>query len=294
MNIIFIHGMNQQNYTAQSHRKRWLYILKQGLKQNQLTFDADHVKVHFPFYGDLLTQSHLTNSVDLETFLPKSFQHLHFPLHLYKNPPPLQEHHASSVHAQLIETKAGVRLPSRLYEESFQIKDKVLKELIILLDHFPGLHEHLIHEFLVETYYYLANAKFMHDVHLRILKTIPKTEKLMIVGHSLGSVIAYNLLQEFKHEIECVRFITLGSPLAFRIIQERVWHPISHPESLNGEWYNFYSSNDFLTAFPLTRSPFDFIPPILNQEISTSSHHPHEITGYLQHPDVLKSMLEIL
>ncbi|MCU4415134.1 alpha/beta hydrolase [Acinetobacter sp. WU_MDCI_Axc73] len=290
MNILFIHGMNQQHYTAQSLRQRWLNIFKQGLSLTHLPYNAETTHLSFPFYGDLLTQSHLSNALDLEAFLPKAFMHLHFPLHLYKTPQSGQEHKAYSI-APLPTQEASLR--SRLYEEAFLIKDKTLREFMILLDHFPKLNESLIHEFLVEMYCYLSNTKFMQDVHLRILKKIKKDEELIVIGHSLGSVIAYNLLQQIQYPVKIKRFITLASPLAFRIIQEKITHPISRPKNLQGDWFNFYSKDDFLSAFPLRATPFNFTPPIINQEISTTVDHPHEIAGYLRHPDVLKRILEM-
>ncbi|MEG9136232.1 hypothetical protein VCR17_09165, partial [Acinetobacter baumannii] len=33
MKIIFIHGMNQQNYTAHRLKEHWLKVFKLGLKQ---------------------------------------------------------------------------------------------------------------------------------------------------------------------------------------------------------------------------------------------------------------------
>ena len=82
MNIVFIHGMNQQQFNALSLRKHWLNIFRQGLKKYHLPFNFDIHQLHFPFYGDLLTQSHLSNTFDLETFLPKSLLNFHLPVHL--------------------------------------------------------------------------------------------------------------------------------------------------------------------------------------------------------------------
>src|SRR5690606_14533750 len=45
-------------------------------------------------------------------------------------------------------------------------------------------------------------------------------ERILLIGHSLGSVIAYDALWELTHEHEDTRpvdlFMTLGSPLATR------------------------------------------------------------------------------
>lgn len=139
---------------------------------------------------------------------------------------------------------------------------------------------------------YLANQQFIKEVHQRILGCFDQTQHHIILAHSLGSVIAYNFLQDHP-EFKVVRLITLGSPLAFRVIQEKIFHPISRPNALYGDWYNFYSPEDFLTAFPLNLPPFQFQPAIINQAINTLIDHPHDISGYLQHPKVRQCLIEL-
>lgn len=289
MHIVFIHGMNQQQLNAQSLRKHWLSVLKHGLSQNHLLFQFDSHQLHFPFYGDLLTQFHLSNRLDLDTFLPKSLLSLHLPAHLHIPSFALFKGKQASGHTHLFDL---AMIKKKLLDERLTAKDQSLKELMILLDHFPKLHEELMHTFLIESYCYLANQSFMQRVHQRIRIGIPVQQPCIIVAHSLGSVIAYNLLRQMCNISNIQGFITLGSPLAFRVIQQHLIQPISYPECLHGVWHNFYSHDDFLTAFPLEKPPFDFDPPILNHEISTSSAHPHEISGYLQNIEVLKALIE--
>lgn len=47
MNIIFIHGMNQQHETAQSIEKRWLSLLEQALNQTPQQVAFTYLKRHF-------------------------------------------------------------------------------------------------------------------------------------------------------------------------------------------------------------------------------------------------------
>ncbi|KAB0625919.1 hypothetical protein F7P75_10145 [Acinetobacter gandensis] len=48
MNVIFIHGMNQQQQTAASLQQHWLDILEQGLIQA-------HQQAAFPYFKKMLT-----------------------------------------------------------------------------------------------------------------------------------------------------------------------------------------------------------------------------------------------
>ena len=71
MKIIFIHGMNQQNYTAHRLKEHWLKVFKLGLKQLHCRVNLRDLHIHMPFYGDLMTKYQLSNQLDLNTLLPK-------------------------------------------------------------------------------------------------------------------------------------------------------------------------------------------------------------------------------
>ncbi len=91
MKIIFIHGMNQQNYTAHSLKEHWLKVFKLGLKQLHCRVNLRDLHIHMPFYGDLMTKYQLSNQLDLNTLLPKSFN-FHLPVHLHQQQSTPKEH----------------------------------------------------------------------------------------------------------------------------------------------------------------------------------------------------------
>ncbi|PPC00921.1 hypothetical protein SOI71_01530 [Acinetobacter pittii] len=292
MKIIFIHGMNQQNYTAHRLKEHWLKVFKLGLKQMPCRVNIRDLHIHMPFYGDLITKYQLSNQLDLNTLLPKSFFNNYFPINVHPSNPPTREHTPFVPLLRPSTDQTDKSFSERLYLTSQLVKDRVLKELVVLLNNFPKLHESLIQQFLIETYMYLSNPEFMEEVHQRILKKMREDEDYIVVGHSLGSVIAFQLLSDPSYQFSVKRFITLASPLSFRVIQSKLPSPISRPSCIYGDWFNFYSQDDFLTAFPLCEAPFNFEPAIINQKIYTFANQPHEILGYLQHPSVIKAIIE--
>ncbi|MCM8513160.1 hypothetical protein J0904_13770 [Acinetobacter bereziniae] len=294
MKIIFIHGMNQQNYNADNLKQHWLDIFQQGINELKLAISATELDISLPFYGDLITKHQLSNRFDLDAFLPKSWVNFHLHKHSARAPSTVLNTAPTIPILPYFMPEHELKLSKRLYLSSQLFKDKALKEFSVILNNFPKLHESLIHKFLIETYLYLANPQFMDEVHQRILASLEADLSHVIVAHSLGTVIAYNLLQQLSPQYKIQRFITLGSPLAFKVIQSKLTPPIQSPACLNGDWHNFYSPDDFLTAFPLVNTPFDFQPAILNTSISTFIHSPHQIAGYLQHPAVIKNIVEAL
>lgn len=290
MKIIFIHGMNQQQFNAAQLKQRWLDILRQGIKSAHMDDVLDDLDISMAFYGDLLKVHQLSNVLELNSMLPQAWLHLHSPINFnaqhQAHQPPVQP--IPCLDSYLPQQHCSIS--KRLASYAYLLQDHVLKDLLMLINRFPHLHGQMIHKLLIETYMYLANPQFINEVHQRVLSYFSPHQQYVIVAHSLGSVITYNLLQQHP-QLKVHRLITLGSPLSFRVIQEKIVQPITRPQALYGDWYNFYSEEDFLSSFPLSQAPFAFQPAIINQAIHTFIRHPHEIAGYLQHPLVIQKII---
>lgn len=297
MNIVWIHGMNQQHTTAKTLLQHWLFILQQALEKCGTIEHFPYLKRHsrLAFYGDLLTRQHLENTLNASTLMPQhwpDFSFLHL-VHLKHTSPAQIEHQAEINKSPRLTLADELSFNNQIKYISQLGKDLALRDLASLINFFPKLHSSLIHRFLIEAYLYLSNPHFIQTVHTRLHEHLHGSKTNIVIAHSLGSVIAYNYLVQHP-ELHIQAFITLGSPLAFRAIQCHLQHPIQRPAALYGDWINFYSDVDFLSAFPLNQKPFEFDPSIINQQISTNVAHPHLIDGYLQHPEFIHSLLSVL
>ena len=223
MRIVFIHGMNQQNYNATTLKQYWLALFQNGLNNAHIDLDVNLLDISLPFYGDLLTKHQLKNSLDLNTFLPKSWGHIRLPFHLIQNSTMVNEPHPNISALPTFNPNQSPTMSQRLSLVSALSEDHVLKELIIFLSHYPKLHRSLIQKFLIETYLYLENEEFMHEVDQRITQHLQPNENHIIVAHSLGTVIACNLLHRIR-DFRIQTLITLGSPLAYKVIQDKLPH----------------------------------------------------------------------
>ncbi len=277
MRYVFIHGMNQQHYSAASLKQYWQSLLKQGCERAGITAELVNLQCKFPFYADVLTQQHLSNQLEIRRLQqPLLVQQQHFI-------------HPDAQQLALIPSNALPALKQCSHQLLQLAKHQTIKELTLLFNHFPKLHQALLQHFLVEAYLYLSNAQFIQTVHQRLLPFFQTTESITVVAHSLGTVIAYHFLRQFP-QYRIAHLITLASPLAFRVIQENLPQPIIRPSNLTGCWDNFYSDADFISNFALKKPPFEFQPAITNHLIETQSDNPHAIAGYLQHPEVIRSI----
>ena len=272
LQIVCLHGMNQQQHTAASLHAYWYALLQHHLLTHHPNIHLSAYVFRVPFYANLITKHHIANQFNLGEFTAKSHLHSHrhtfLDFRLFKANP-IWQHWYDLSH------------------------DYLIKELLQLLDHFPHLDRTLMHHFLIEAYLYLSDTQFIADVHHKINAAISPSQPTLIIAHSLGTVIAYNLLRQHP-EYHIQGFISLASPLIFKIIQAKIIHPIQRPACLLGDWLNFYSPHDFLSAFPLAKTPFTFEPMIKNHAIDTTLAHPHQLKHYLQHPLVIANIAKIL
>jgi hypothetical protein len=127
--------------------------------------------------------------------------------------------------------------------------------------------------------------------------------RVLLLGHSLGSVIAYDTLWELSHEGRAERvdlFVTMGSPLATRFIRRRMRGaglagPLAYPRSIR-RWVNLSARGDTTALQPrlkpffhemldlgLTQSIEDHVD-LENYFRGSLGLNAHEAYGYLAQP----------
>ncbi len=134
-------------------------------------------------------------------------------------------------------------------------------------------------------------------------------ERVLLIGHSMGSVIAYDTLWELWHQ-EGLRghvdlFLTLGSPLGMHYVQKRLLGADKtgkqrYPGGIR-RWLNVAAEGDLTALDPEVRD--DFRPMLdlgLTERIQDKHReiyayfrnqdglNPHRSYGYLVHPQVGK------
>jgi hypothetical protein len=124
-----------------------------------------------------------------------------------------------------------------------------------------------------------------------------KPELRLVIGHSLGSVVAYEGLYRNPHRE--FPFITIGSPLAspYLILEPLRQRAAQHfKRSVDGDlpwpnvrsWTNFYAGAD-VWCVPIAGLS-QLIPSVRDVRVEHGStfhpHETHELTSYLQHIEI--------
>ncbi|BDM69082.1 hypothetical protein HEK616_25690 [Streptomyces nigrescens] len=110
----------------------------------------------------------------------------------------------------------------------------------------------------------------------------PDGGPLVVVGHSLGTIIAYEALRERAREVALL--VTVGSPLAITEIQDSLARPPAVPDGVTA-WRNASDLRDLVALDHTLRpeyAPQDRVTDVL---VTNDSRNHHGIGEYLsQHP----------
>lgn len=151
MKIVFIHGMNKQQYTATSLRQHWLHLFKTGLQKNpqqqaRFTYLKRHIRI--PFYGDLLSRHHFHNVLNASTLMPQQWPHFPFlhPAQLQPASPPDQcTYQICDVPQSNLDDILNFN--RKLKFITALSKDIALRDFAVLINYFPSLHASFLHKF---------------------------------------------------------------------------------------------------------------------------------------------------
>ncbi|MFJ8649507.1 alpha/beta fold hydrolase [Streptomyces sp. NPDC093546] len=142
----------------------------------------------------------------------------------------------------------------------------------------------------VHAYFFGGAGPAIRDV-LRTELDAVGDAPLLVVGHSLGSIVAYEVLAETRREVEL--FVTVGSPLAVKEVQDHLAAPPAVPAGVRA-WRNASDLRD-LVALDHTLRP-EYAPPELITDLLVVNDSPnhHRIAPYLSDAQVRNACQEVL
>ncbi|MGW9429397.1 hypothetical protein ACWHA1_15765 [Streptomyces decoyicus] len=117
----------------------------------------------------------------------------------------------------------------------------------------------------------------------------------MVIGHSLGSVIAYDLLRRGEctpeHTFDVRTLVTCGSPLAIPSVRRGLNIADGEPLKLPGDiaWVNVFDPADFITGGTGLSA---LSPEITDAEVDNGIGDPHSALRYLRSTPVARAMAD--
>ncbi len=129
-----------------------------------------------------------------------------------------------------------------------------------------------------------AQRKAMQERLRQRLREVPGP--LVLVAHSQGSIIAYDVLRALGDSVEIELLVTIGSPLGLTEVQDHLARPLRVPRCVRA-WKNFA---DLFDPVALDKGLADEFAPkgfvvddlVINQDtLRLLGFNPHSSTGYL-------------
>ena len=137
---------------------------------------------------------------------------------------------------------------------------------------------------------YMNNEGLRGAILRHVLEQLPCDGDIVLVGHSLGSVIAIDVLDHLPPGLEVKRFITMGSPAGSSFIHAKSERLLKRfPYGIVGDWANLYGRADFVTA---GRGLAETFPAAQGFVVATGGRH--EAKAYFEHASVATLIGEAL
>jgi len=222
--------------------------------------------------------------------------------------------------------------------ESFEIEDYSFIEKVtafisdqlnkIFLNEDKTLNYSFLSDYILKKYfrdldiYYIEECNDKNDnyckvrdlIRNRIAKAINKYKdyEICIIAHSMGSIVAYDVLNYIIPEKKINTLITIGSPLGLPVVVSKIAaeHNILHkgndlmvtPPGVTSSWFNmadimdhvainFKLADDFTPNERLV-APKDFL--VQNNYQINGIKNPHKSFGYLRTPEFSKTLSDFI
>ncbi len=143
----------------------------------------------------------------------------------------------------------------------------------------------------VHAYFFGSVREAIRDVVRESLRGIDGP--LVVVGHSLGSIIAYDVLREREFEgLDIPLLVTVGSPLGITEVQDLVAAPLEVPHAA-AAWRNVCDGFDFVALDKTLRPAYAPAERCTDFLVRNASANHHGIREYLRSAPVREPIREL-
>ncbi|MFG2772823.1 hypothetical protein [Streptomyces sp. NPDC048350] len=291
--LLFVHGRRQHGQIPDKLQRKWSAGLAAGLVLDGRP-PADQVPVAFPFYGNLLKQLEdelavSDTDIDLES-LRRDRTDGADPFH------PELGTKVGRVERELLQDLASARSDEGATLVQRETQGEGLQDLLSwrgarrVLRWFAdstSVDTEIIELFLRDVAVYLTHGRV--PVLKEVRKSVPETGPAVLVSHSLGSVVARDLLADDDLRARTTLWVTAGSPLGLDAVVRNL--PADERKHPGIPWLTTFDVNDVVaTGHPLTPR---WGQPLTEIEVD-NKEEPHAIERYLAHPQVAGGIADAL
>jgi pimeloyl-ACP methyl ester carboxylesterase len=279
--IVGIHGVN--NKPAQPQLETWWKAsIREGLKLEKYQDCSDNLDFRAVYWADLgYSEGPIENAANDEPYTAAASDQLT----RYRES--LWDKARSAVSAAADDVLEKLKEHIRTGDVADVLLEKLAKDLIM----------------------YFGNPQVREKVLARFMTAVADSatyEAVIVIGHSMGSVIAYDVLSRMP-DTKVDALISIGSPLGTPYVMGKLadvlqqsQRALSVPASV-GKWYNFADRRDVVAIDTHLNDDYegDIMDTLVNNEYKSpagGSARYHKSYGYLRTPeiaDVFASLMEL-
>lgn len=284
--LVLVHGRAQQDLDAEDLKQEWIAALRRGLAKSGLKLPLPDDHIRFPYYGDTLRDL-ATERADIADVVVRGQG--------------VEAEEATFVRMVLQEVRKEAGITDSQIIAEADAADRVAVErgpqnwpwvlavLRALDKHVPATSAPSIATFTHDVYRYLRNIGVRDRIETGVRAAFTAGEPMVVIGHSLGSIVSYNLLRRDgeREGWEVPLFVTLGAPLGVTAIKRQL-SPVQYPECV-GRWFNALDPRDVVALHPLDADYFPTTPAVENKtDVDNGTENRHGISGYIEDAEVAR------
>ena len=282
--LLLVHGRAQQGRDPQSIKKEWLDALNKGAR----TFGpplSSRVEVILPFYGDILDEYAARFDIPLTSDINARGSDIQDEFLVFQ----AQIAEEVRVGAGITDAQVDAEYGSDPQPRG-PLNWKWVQAILRAIDkNSPGVNQITLEIFTRDVFLYTTRAGVRDEIDAIVTRELTE-QPTLVVGHSLGSVVAYSVLRRETRPIQVPLYVTVGSPLAIRAVRD-AYRPLKRPAVI-GEWYNAFDTRDVVALYPLDGQNFPVQPAIENNStVKNHTDNRHGISGYLDDTAVAKRIM---
>jgi len=300
--IVLVHGIAQEQLSADVLEANWLPALAGGLRVAGYAQLADQVwktsrpdasMARMAFYGDRFLNPGAqgsSGSIEISEMQWETAEEI--ALSWVEN--------ATQSSRPSDAGNARIELASARPTGTAQGVRSGLRRVISGLDNIPWFTQGglaaggIMNKALLQVTRYLTEPN-VRDYAMTSVRNLIDSNTRVIIGHSLGSVVAYEVARELEKSVPL--FVTLGSPLGLSPIRGRLKQEPAYPSAIT-RWVNLADRNDCVASGASLSAFYERNKPdgcILESHLTVDNgSKPHEATFYLSKEQLGSPVGEIL
>ncbi|HPJ67250.1 MAG TPA: hypothetical protein PLS62_05660 [Desulfobacteraceae bacterium] len=222
--------------------------------------------------------------------------------------------------------KDKIQKPNNLRRKVLHYLENQMEKILLnddLTINYSSINDFIIHHFFsdLETYYTSDctglkgnNCRARDAICLHLARVLEKyrRKKIMLITHSMGSIIAYDVLTKFAPNVPIDTFVTIGSPLGLPVIKSRIFAEhekdlhqkiaLKTPGNVLSNWYNLSDLKDKIAMDYGLSDDFEENSRHVHvkDKIVTNNYkymgkrNSHKVYGYLRTPELAEVIEEFL